>query len=299
MNRPDARFRRATVCTAVIVASCAVAAQFIPSSPFGFDRGQDVSPTFDGWVRNADGTFSLYFGYLNRNAAEEIQIPIGPENRVDPGGDRGQPSYFYPSGSQEPAGLQDRDVTGRRRWWAFKVDVPKDWTDKQRLSWILTSRGRTNQAVAWLQPEYEVTADFIRQNAADGHLFSRGQFDTGNRPPSISGSATQSATGTEATLMVTATDDGRPEPAGQQTQARRQTQGLRIRWITYRGPARVKFDPETQGPFEATSAKAETRATFSVPGSYRLRAIASDGQLYSVHDTDITVSPRPAVRTAR
>jgi hypothetical protein len=288
------------VCTAVLLAACAAAAaaQFIPHSPFGFDRGQDVGPTFDGWVRNPDGTYSLYFGYLNRNAAEALHIPVGPDNTVDPGGDRNQPTYFYPSGSQEPAGLSDRDVTGRRRWWVFKVDVPKGWTEKQRLVWTLTSRGRTNRAAGWLQPEYEVTLDFIRTNAADGHLFSRGEFDTGNRPPRISGGARQTVTLPEAvTLMVTAEDDGRPQPAAQQ--ARRQPQGLRFRWITYRGPARVTFDPETSEPLPENSARAETEATFSVPGTYRLRAIVSDGQLFSAHDVDVTVNPAPSVQTAR
>ena len=77
-----------------------------------YRRGQDVSPTFDGWESNADGTFSMYFGYFNRNSDEEIDIPIGPENSFDLGnGDQGQPTHFYPG----------------TRWWVFKVVVPKDW----------------------------------------------------------------------------------------------------------------------------------------------------------------------------
>jgi hypothetical protein len=286
--------------TAIIAAlfigsAAAAAAQFIEQSPFGFDRGQDVAPTFDGWVRNADGTFSLYFGYLNRNAAEELHIPIGPDNTVEPGGDRGQPTYFYPAGSHEPAGLSDRDVTGRRRWWVFRVDVPRDWTERQRVTWTLRTRGKTNRAAGWLQPEYEVTTDFIRANAADGHLFARGEFDHGNRPPmsTVGGGQTVNLPG-PAILTLTATDDGRPQPAARQAQGRQQPQGLRVRWITYRGPARVTFEPETAGPFEATSTKANTKATFKVPGAYRLRAIASDGQLFSTHDIDVTVSPSPS-----
>src|ERR1700720_2628948 len=60
------------------------------------DRGQDVTPAFEGWMPNADGTISMYFGYLNRNFKEELDIPIGPDNNIDPGGDRGQPTHFYP-----------------------------------------------------------------------------------------------------------------------------------------------------------------------------------------------------------
>ena len=89
----------------------------VPRSPYA--RGQDVSPTFDGWERNPDGTFTMYFGYFNRNSEEEIDVPIGPENTFDLGnGDQGQPTHFYPG----------------RRWWVFKVVVPKDWPQGQAAS---------------------------------------------------------------------------------------------------------------------------------------------------------------------
>src|SRR5690348_16129765 len=59
--------------------------------------GQDVSPMFDGWEGNADGTYSFYIGYLNRNSQEELDVPIGPDNKFDLGdGDQGQPTHFYP-----------------------------------------------------------------------------------------------------------------------------------------------------------------------------------------------------------
>src|SRR5207253_10984860 len=75
-------------------------------------KGQDVSPTFEGWESNPDGTYTLHFGYLNRNAEEEIDVPIGPDNALDMGnGDLGQPTHFYP----------------RRRWFVSKVVVPRDW----------------------------------------------------------------------------------------------------------------------------------------------------------------------------
>src|SRR5690349_18801958 len=61
-----------------------------------YSRGQDVSPTFDGWERNSDGSFRMYFGYYNRNTEEEIDVPISPDNRFDLGnGDQGQPTHFY------------------------------------------------------------------------------------------------------------------------------------------------------------------------------------------------------------
>jgi len=89
---------------AAIVAAALLLAPAVPGdvyaqfTPFGFARGQDVSPTFDGWERNPDGTYSMYFGYYNRNTEEEFDIPVGADNGFDVGGpDRGQPTHLYAS----------------------------------------------------------------------------------------------------------------------------------------------------------------------------------------------------------
>src|SRR6202789_132376 len=83
---------------------------YIPQTRFS--SGQDVQPTYDGWLRNADGTFTMVFGYLNRNYKEELSIPAGPENKVEPlSVDQGQPTYFLP----------------RRHAWVFEAKVPADW----------------------------------------------------------------------------------------------------------------------------------------------------------------------------
>src|SRR5271163_5023306 len=77
---------------------------YIPQTKF--DTGQDVVPSFDGWLRNSDGTFTMVFGYLNRNYKEEPILPAGSDNKVEPGPvDQGQPTYFLP----------------RRHAWVFQV----------------------------------------------------------------------------------------------------------------------------------------------------------------------------------
>src|SRR5688572_33257779 len=92
----------------LLTAVISVHAQQFPGVQY--DRGQDVSPMFDGWERNPDGTFSMYFGYLNRNTKEELDVPIGPDNSVDLGnGDQGQPTHFSADGNRG------------RKWWVFKV----------------------------------------------------------------------------------------------------------------------------------------------------------------------------------
>ena len=240
--------------------------------------GQDVGPTYEGWERNADGTSTLYFGYFNRNSAEELDIPIGPQNTIDPGGDRGQPTHFYVG----------------RRWWVFKVVVPVDWPKDKRVVWTVTSHGMTNQAKGWLQPEYEVDQGVIRGDSGlDPFLMSvggGGEADFENAPPSITGSGAQTiALSNVLTLTATATDDGRPKPVPDPT-GRRQP-GVRMRWIVYRGSAdAVKFEPDIMSQrVYGKPVTLESKVTFSAPGSYRLRAIASDGQAFSTYDVDVTV----------
>ena len=241
-----------------------------------YARGQDVGPTYDGWERNADGTYSMYFGYLNRNSEEEIDIPIGSDNNFEPGVDRGQPTHFY-------AG---------RHWWVFKVTVPKDWPKEQRIVWTLSFRGKTNQAKGWLQPEWEVDKQLIAKNSPRDALLSGaggGENSDDNQPPSITGSPAQTITlPNTATLTVTATDDGFPKPPADPTGGR--PQGVRIRWILYRGASKVRFDPEVSPAEYSKPVTSATKVSFNAPGIYRLRAIALDGQLFSTFDIDVTVN---------
>src|SRR5437867_13267055 len=65
-----------------------------PSS-FKFNSGQSIQPIFEGWVQNPDCTFSMYFGYLNRNYVETPVVPVVPDNKfalVDLDG--GQLTFF-------------------------------------------------------------------------------------------------------------------------------------------------------------------------------------------------------------
>lgn len=243
-----------------------------------YARGQDVSPTFDGWQQNADGTYTLHFGYFNRNTEEEIDVPVGPGNAFDQGGDRGQPTHFYPA----------------RKWWVFNVVVPSDWPKAQRLVWTLTTHGKTSQAKGWLQPEWEVDQDLINKNGArDPSLMTNGtnqvDLDHENRAPSMTGSPAQTINASDTlALTVTATDDGRPKPVPDP--GGRIQQGVRVRWIVYRGVGKVRFDPDIMsGRVLGKPATLPTKVSFTSPGAYRLRAIASDGQAFSTYDVDVTV----------
>src|SRR5579864_3580875 len=113
-----------------------------------YARGQNVAPVFEGWEQNPDGSFSMVFGYLNRNYREELNIPLGPNNVIEPAGlPQPQPTYFYP----------------RRHRYLFRVRVPKDW-GKKDVIWTLTSNGKTEKAYGNLVPEQAVDDDVIVHN---------------------------------------------------------------------------------------------------------------------------------------
>jgi len=277
------QFRRWAVACSITLLLAAGAVSVI--AQIRYARGQDVSPTFNGWGTNPDGSYSLYFGYFNRNSEEEVDIPIGPGNNFDLGNiDQGQPTHFYPA----------------PRWWVFKVVVPKDWPKEKRVVWTLTSYGKTSQAKGWLQPEWEADKEVISKNSPRDSLLMTtgiGDVDHENLPPSASGSPAQTIKlGDPLTLTVTANDDGRPKPLAN---ARGQ-QGVRIRWIVYRGSGKVRFDPDIMSQrVYGKPATLETKVSFSAPGTYRLRAIASDGQLTSPYDVDVIVNPGASAQGLR
>jgi hypothetical protein len=239
-----------------------------------YARGQNVAPVFEGWEHNADGTYNMVFGYLNRNYEEEVDIPIGPENQVDFGGDRGQPTHFYP----------------RRQRFVFRVVVPADWDKTRKVIWTLTSRGRTDQAKGWLQPEWELSEAVIVENLGGGVP------DPTNQPPILSIGPLEPVTlPNAAVLTASATDDGLPKPyrraasnPNRDAQPRR-PRGVQIKWILYRGPGSVTFAPDASPVVHGEPVALTSKATFSAPGTYVLRATASDGQLYTTRDVTVAV----------
>ncbi len=105
-----------------------------------YSSGQSVSPAFEGWEPEANGSYDIYFGYMNDNWEEELDVPVGPDNNIEPGPpDQGQPTHLYP----------------RRNRYVFSVNVPKDWGNKE-LVWTLTTHGKTIKAHGTLRPDYQI-----------------------------------------------------------------------------------------------------------------------------------------------
>jgi len=248
------------ILSAAIVVGSAVAApaQALPDEPL-HNSGQSVTPAFEGWFQNADGTYSILFGYYNRNQREELDIPIGPDNHIEPGGpDRGQPTHFLPG----------------RQWGLFTITVPKDF-GTQKLTWTLTSNGHTDSIPASLSTLWEVEP--LKDATGDTPpvlRFETGASVQGPRPVIVELSTT---VGTPLALPVQASDDAKLVPGMQAPK----TPAVTLNWSKYRGPGDVTF-ANARPPLEKTegpapfNGKASTTATFSEPGLYTLYLVAND-----------------------
>jgi hypothetical protein len=169
----------------------------------------------------------------------------------------------------------------------FTVVVPKDWRLDQKVIWTLTIRGKTNVAKGWLQPEWQLDKEVMMQQMGGG-------ADLENQAPvfvSTPGPQTVSLPNS-VTLTATAQDDGRPKPRRVrdiEDVGGSDPVGLSVRWILYRGPGGVTFDPDTIVSGYMKPVTATTKAVFKAPGTYILRAVASDGSLMTFHDVAVTV----------
>ena len=281
--------RAPAACVLAIALVCAVdvRAQTLPTAipQTKWASGQDVAPYFEGWIRNPDGSFDMVFGYFNRNWEEELAVPVGPENTVEPGGpDRGQPTFFLP----------------RRQGWVFRVRVPKDF-GKQAVTWTVTANGKTQKAYGELLPVQEITERIV---------MTRGNLNPGegdpNKPPAVTVAPAQNVSvAAPATFTANVVDDGLPKPrevvqrrpaATDATRIQAQTnsnapqrpRGLTVSWMQIRGPAKVVLEPA--GPTPVAEGKASVTARFRQPGTYVLRATANDGSLSTRTDITITVA---------
>jgi hypothetical protein len=300
-----------------------LAGQWIGGQSLTYSRGQNISPAYEGWEQDAGGSFSFLFGYMNRNWEEEIDVPVGPDNDIEPGGpDQGQPTHFLP----------------RRNRFIFKVRAPKDFGAKEMV-WTLTTKGKTEKAYATLRTDYLLeNVDLMSETGALGAGTSNPEVRA-DQPPVIKldGEKTRTArVGQPLMLVAWVTDDGIPKPRfrGRTNEERAaeiarlradeaprrnpamippsrvtvgKTLGLHLSWFVYRGPGKVRLDPPQVKVWEDTRTGANSpwaplwtppqlpaddkwvaTATFDEPGTYVLRARADDGALTT--DEDLTVN---------
>lgn len=242
----------------VVLAGTSAAAQDLPLTPVK-ESGQTVTPAFEGWYRNADGSFSISFGYFNRNASEQLDIPIGPGNNVSPGDpNQGQPTHFHP----------------RRHWGVFAVRVPADFGEK-KVTWTINFRGRTYAISGSLNPKWEI--DALQGEAGSGNTPPAVRFDSAGAaargPGGMFGRPMTAKVGQPLTLTVFAQDDG---TAWRSIASEgRSNAPISLMWFKHQGAGDVTF-ANAALMAQAPAGKATTTATFAAPGEYVLRVRAND-----------------------
>src|SRR5262249_31428139 len=311
----------------IVAAALAACATLTAQTRFTYSSGQSVSPAYEGWMYAPDGSVMMYFGYMNSNWLQEFDVPVGPDNAIEPGGpDQGQPTHFYP----------------RRSPFLYTIKVPKDIGAKE-LTWTLTTNGKTEKAFASLKTDYQIDNQVISTEVGGDFGSLRDELRT-NIPPElrVEGEKKRAVkVGEPVTLTAYAGDpdnlparrDGKPQPrdaSGKVTATEMPTPtaaaaprpaqaaptnlanaiyrppsaivpasgpGLRLSWMVYRGKAaNVTFTPDQMKTWTDTRAYANSpwsppytipvpppdgtfvsQATFAEPGTYVLRAVASDG----------------------
>jgi len=254
----------AATSAAFVLTSAALFGQ-LPLEP-KHDSGQGITGAFEGWYPNPDGTNSILIGYYNRNLKQDLEIPVGPNNKIEPGGpDQGQPTHFLPG----------------RQWGVFTIKVPKDFGDK-RLTWTLTVNGKTNVIPVDIDPLW-VVAPFkdAEDNTPPVISFDEGGTTLQGPPQGFAKSLTATV-GEPVPLTVWVSDDAKV-PVGALNAPK--SPAATITWTKFRGPGTVTFAKD-KPPAEKTEwkapppanfmGKATTTATFSEPGDYIIEVAAND-----------------------
>jgi hypothetical protein len=251
------------------------AQQLLPSTPKKA-FGASISPAYDGWFDNADGTHTFLIGYYNRNWTDAVDVPVGPNNRFEPGDpDRGQPTHFMPN----------------RGFGMFTITVPKNTPPSEKLWWVLTVNGVTQRVPFHMSPDYNITPQRASEESPGGQY---------NLPPvlrfSEKGPAIQSPMATVAKAVDRSAIAGEPMPlefwieddglyaSGSNAPMTAAVPMAELVVAKYRGPGTVAVGKGHEKvitlkggkPGEAWAGKAATTVTFSDPGEYLLHVTVND-----------------------
>jgi len=289
--------------------------------------GEMVSPAYEGWWPNEDGTYKLFFGYMNTNWEQQFDIPIGPGNYFNvteeaelddlsleaydaATADMGQPTHFYP----------------RRNPFLFTIDVPADFGEKE-IVWTLKSQGKVARAYGSLYPDYRIDPQVISTEVggAFGSLDDRLRSNISPELELRGDNYRTVRVGEPLSLSVYANDpddfparSNRPMPSTPEQIYRPPSSivaasgpGLRFSWSVYRGPeSAATFEPTQMKTYTDTRVYANSpwsppyyipeppqdniwnsTVTFDKPGEYVLRGIASDGSMFTYQNVTVNVTP--------
>jgi hypothetical protein len=244
------------------------------------NAGRQIVPFMEGWYDNGDGTFTISFGYLNRNPTEPHDIALGERNYIEPAKYDGvQPTHFLGSRQRGmfaitiPASERDQDI-----WWHLVDSQGRDYkvpgrtnASAYQLDWNARPHGSLPPLV-WFDSE---------RNAKQG-------------PEGVQAPRTLTArVGQPVTVEVSTRD-----PSVRDVSDRRFAEALPVRVIfsKYSGPEGAltfERDPSMPAPAEPAGGRgrvappeeimldgvagaARVRVTFPAPGDYVILAQADN-----------------------
>ena len=248
--------------------------QLLPSYP-KLTFGASVTPAYDGWYDNADGSHTFLVGFYNRNWADNIEIPIGPNNKFEPGDiDRGQPTTFLPN----------------RNFGMFSITVPKSFGATERLWWTLTINGTTSKVGMIMSPDFNITPQKASEEAPNGKYnvppvlrFAQGGPAIQNPGQPLTAAIAKTATvGVPMPLELYTEDDALYASGTNAPMTGKIPPVVEATVAKYRGPGNVKaegvhFETLKGGkPMEPYAGKASGNVTFDKPGDYVLHVTLND-----------------------
>jgi hypothetical protein len=245
----------------------------LPSSP-KLAFGGTISPAYDGWFDNADGSRTFMMGYYSRNWENAIEVPIGPNNHFEPGEpDRGQPTHFMPN----------------RNFGMFTVTVPKGSTEK--LWWVLTVNGVTQRVPMSSTPDYNMTPQRSSEEGPDGRYNVPAKLRFAENGPTFQMPLATQANAMQRVAIVGEpmtidfwVDDDALHSSGSNAPLGEHEKLIELVVNKYRGPGKVVVGKGHETltvlrggrPGEPYSARGSTTVTFEKPGEYQIHVTAND-----------------------
>ena len=217
------------------------------------ERGSSISPAYEGWFPNDDGTFTMLFGYFNRNAKQALDIPIGRE----------QSHRARRSGHGPAHLLRDPPAVGRlQRSKCRRISAPRSSRGRS------TANGETNAIPFTLNKSYEIEPykESGMGNTPPTLTFVKGGPSVTGPPIGIAADAERDSVGqpvdvdasggrTSAVHSKSSTGRGRGAAAPPFTASLHK----------FRGPGDVTFKPERPTANRETG-EVTASATFSLAG---------------------------------
>ncbi len=241
------------------------------NAPFGLP----VIPIMEGAYDNDDGSFTVSFGYHNRNSGQTLDIPLGPNNYIEPAQFDGmQPTHFEVDRQTGvftvtvPAAMHDQSI-----WWHIKTgdhEILKVPGRIGKMGYTLDKTPRPQGSlspIAWFEEGGEKGAD----------------------PIGVMSDKVLAAKVDTAIVLTAHTEDPSVRDPNDPRYAK--PVPLRVSWWRHQGPGEVAFTahestPEPTPPEPGVRRKppqpnevslvdgkgtANIYATFSEPGDYMIR----------------------------